>query len=134
MCIYIVYYVYFNNFQLQDLIFSHLTQQKKTAGGFNPRSAMFVCNKWEQIPSAEREQVKDYVMVKLHETWPGFKEDQVFFISAKRVSTVTKYTMLYSDENHTHEMLPLSHPQKYQGPYTVQRAPRHMSIDSVVTG
>ena len=79
-------------FQLQDLIFSHIAEQKKgVAGQFNPRSAVFVCNKWDDVDVDERDQVRNYVMSQLHKTWPGFVEDQVFFMSAKRVS---KYKQL----------------------------------------
>jgi len=70
--------------RLQDLIFSHLCKQQDTSGLFNPRTAMFVCNKWDQVPVDDRDQVKEYVMDKLQTTWPGFKDDQVFFFSAKR--------------------------------------------------
>ena len=53
---------------------------------FDPRTAIFVCNKWELIDIEERENVKEYVTSKLQKAWNGFDEDQVFFMSAQTVS------------------------------------------------
>lgn len=53
---------------------------------FDPRSAIFICNKWDQVPSDERDEVKEYVRKKLQAAWKGFDfQNQVFFISATKV-------------------------------------------------
>ena len=40
-------------------------------GEFSSKSALFVCNKWDQIPKKEIEEVEKYVIRKLEKCWPG---------------------------------------------------------------
>ena len=54
-------------------------------GQFDPKSAIFVCNKWDKVPHDEKDKVKKYVMSELKESWEKFTEEQVFFMSAQEV-------------------------------------------------
>ncbi|KAI8502328.1 hypothetical protein Bbelb_199160 [Branchiostoma belcheri] len=51
---------------------------------FNPESAMFICNKWDQVPPEEEEEVKSETFRKLSEMWPGLEESQLFFVSTRK--------------------------------------------------
>lgn len=79
------------DWQLQDLLLSYMGSEecKKNAdeGGtqFDPRSAIFVANKWELVPQKEREEVKEMIYSQLGEIWTGLSKSQVFFLSAKQV-------------------------------------------------
>ncbi|KAJ7392783.1 hypothetical protein OS493_010440 [Desmophyllum pertusum] len=44
-----------------------LEQQRE----FSPTRALFVCNKWDQVPSDEAEEVKNYIIKKLTLCWPS---------------------------------------------------------------
>ena len=55
---------------------------------------MFVCNKWDDVPPHERKKVQAYVMTQLNKVWPGFTEEQVFFISAKQVNKLLRVVNL----------------------------------------
>ena len=35
------------------------------------KSALFVCNKWDQVPEKEADKVKNHVIKKLKACWPG---------------------------------------------------------------
>ncbi|CAH1261587.1 NEK11 [Branchiostoma lanceolatum] len=48
---------------------------------FDPKKAIFVCNKWDQVPPMERQEVKDETIRKLGEMWEGLDESQVFIHS-----------------------------------------------------
>ena len=53
--------------------------------------ALFVCNKWDQVPSKESDQVKNYVVTKLTQCWPSLDpESQIIYMSAKEASEAQK--------------------------------------------
>ena len=75
--------------QLQDLLFSQVLEAKiseEEDWPLDPNSVVFICNKWDEIPLTEHEDVKQYTYEKLHECWTPFKKSQTFFLSAKDVS------------------------------------------------
>lgn len=48
---------------------------------------LFVCNKWDQVPEEEINQVKNHVIMKLKKCWPGFApESQIVYISTENAS------------------------------------------------
>ncbi|KAI8488737.1 hypothetical protein Bbelb_335200 [Branchiostoma belcheri] len=53
---------------------------------FDPKSAIFVCNKWDMVPSKEAGEVWDDTIRKLKRCWPELDESQVFKISAKKAA------------------------------------------------
>ncbi|XP_066280826.1 uncharacterized protein [Branchiostoma lanceolatum] len=53
---------------------------------FDPKSAIFVCNKWDMVPPKEAREVWDDTIRKLKLCWPDLDESQVFKISAKKAA------------------------------------------------
>ncbi|XP_063422214.1 uncharacterized protein LOC134706836 [Mytilus trossulus] len=50
---------------------------------FDPTRAIFVCNKWDQVPAEEDDKVWNNTKMKLKDNWPHFKESQMFKLSSK---------------------------------------------------
>ena len=51
---------------------------------FPSKCALFVCNKWDQIPEDEADDVKAHIKTKLKEWWPDLiPESQINYISVK---------------------------------------------------
>ena len=52
------------------------------------KCAIFVCNKWDQVPKNEVEMVKENVVKKLTQCWPGLDDEtQVIYVSTKNATT-----------------------------------------------
>ena len=67
-------------------------------GEFSSKSALFVCNKWDQIPQKEIEEVKKYVIRKLEKCWRGLvPESQIIYMSAKKAIDAQKLRIITSD-------------------------------------
>ena len=67
-------------------------------GEFSSKSALFVCNKWDQIPQKEIEEVKKYVIRKLEKCWPGLvPESQIIYMSAKKAIDAQKFGIITND-------------------------------------
>ncbi|XP_019633270.1 PREDICTED: uncharacterized protein LOC109476704 isoform X1 [Branchiostoma belcheri] len=85
---------------------------------FSPRSAIFVCNKWDLIPPSEREAVKQDTIRKLKASWPGFTTDQLFFLSTKIAADISVAGYMASDFvrllNGIEKLLPISLRSKLQ--------------------
>ena len=58
--------------QLEKLLEEERKVTLNEKGEFSSKSALFVCNKWDQIPQKEIEEVKKYIIRKLEKCWPGF--------------------------------------------------------------
>lgn len=53
--------------------------------------ALFVCNKWDQVPSEEANEVKNFIVSKLKKCWPSLNpESQIIYMSAKDASEAQK--------------------------------------------
>ena len=64
-------------------------------GTFLSQCALFVCNKWDQVPEKDVKEVKDHVIMKLKECWPGIDpESQITFMSTKHASLAQNYGMI----------------------------------------
>ena len=51
---------------------------------FPSKCALFVCNKWDQIPEDEADVVKAHIEIKLTEWWPDLiPESQITYMSVK---------------------------------------------------
>lgn len=75
--------------ELEDLLLAHANKvNSENDGGnvkFDPRTAIFVCNKWDQVEAGQRNEIKEYVRKKLHSAWKDINFDsQVFFISTTK--------------------------------------------------
>ncbi|XP_019614676.1 PREDICTED: uncharacterized protein LOC109462559 [Branchiostoma belcheri] len=67
-------------------------QKGAAARAFSPQAAIFVCNKWDQVPQQEKEAVQKEQLRVLKRYWPGCTEDQVF-----QLSTLTAAKALHHD-------------------------------------
>ena len=52
------------------------------------KCALFVCNKWDQVPEKEDEEVKSHIVKKLEKSWPKFDSvTQITYISTLNATT-----------------------------------------------
>ena len=57
--------------------------------------ALFVCNKWDQVPEKEASDVQNHVIRKLKMCWPGLDpKSQITYISTKNASAAQKYGII----------------------------------------
>ena len=64
-------------------------------GALPTKSALFVCNKWDQVPQKERNEVKNYVIKKLQRCWPGVDpESQIIHMSTTNASLAQDYKIV----------------------------------------
>jgi len=67
-------------------------------GGFTPECAMFVCNKWDQIPEKEAKEVQNHVIKKLKNCWPGLDpQSQIIHISTMNASIAQNHGIITED-------------------------------------
>ena len=67
-------------------------------GGFTPQCAMFVCNKWDQIPEKEAREVQNHVIKKLKNCWPGLDpKSQIIHISTTNASIAQNHGIITDD-------------------------------------
>ncbi|KAL9963747.1 hypothetical protein ACROYT_G027281 [Oculina patagonica] len=57
--------------------------------------ALFVCNKWDQVPEKEIKEVQNHVIRKLTKCWPGINpESQIIHISTKNASIAQNHGII----------------------------------------
>ena len=57
--------------------------------------ALFVCNKWDQVPPVETDEVKNHIMTKLTQCWPSLDpESQIIYMSAREAIEAQKLGMV----------------------------------------
>ena len=84
--------------QLEKLLEEERKVTLNEKGEFSSKSALFVCNKWDQIPQKEIEEVKKYVIRKLEKCWPGLvPESQIIYMSAKKAIDAQKLGIITND-------------------------------------
>ncbi|XP_074646569.1 uncharacterized protein LOC141902645 [Tubulanus polymorphus] len=84
---------------VKEILFDEKVLQR-----FDPRSAIFIFNKWDQVPEQSRDSVADNMTSKL-QCWPGLDiDEQVFFLSITEVVRCRKQsigmTKQYADIMH----------------------------------
>ncbi|XP_071083349.1 uncharacterized protein [Haliotis cracherodii] len=57
---------------------------RSTLHSFNPRAALFVCNRWDLIEDSCKSDVRKNALEKLNDIWPDLQDNQVSFISSTR--------------------------------------------------
>ena len=73
--------------QLQKLLEEVKKVSLQCQGEVPVESALFVCNKWDQVPEKEADKVKNHVIKKLQVCWPGVDpESQVIYMSTTKAS------------------------------------------------
>ncbi len=59
------------------------------------KCALFVCNKWDQVPENEVKEVQNHVIKKLKKCWPGLvPESQIINMSTKNASTAQNHGII----------------------------------------
>ena len=53
--------------------------------GFNTESTMFICNRWDMIPSKDKDAVAVDTFEKLSRFYPALKKSQVHYMSLTEV-------------------------------------------------
>ena len=82
-------------FQLERLLEKVRKVTLERQGALPTKSALFVCNKWDQVPEKERNEVKNHVIKKLQRCWPGVDpESQIIYMSTKNASQAQDYKIV----------------------------------------
>ncbi|XP_060077083.1 uncharacterized protein LOC132556663 [Ylistrum balloti] len=78
--------------RVQDLVCNVLKRAFRDQQDYRPECALFVCNKWDRVPIAERTDVCEDTVKKLtcNTGWPDCKTSQIFCISTTEASYVQK--------------------------------------------
>lgn len=50
---------------------------------FNPKAALFVCNRWDMVKDEDKDAVRRNAMYQLEKTWPEFESKLTVFFSTK---------------------------------------------------
>ena len=67
-------------------------------GELPSKCALFVCNKWDQVPAKETKEVKNYVVRKLQRCWPGLDpESQIIYMSTMKASRAQDHGLVTED-------------------------------------
>ena len=68
----------------------HELEKKGKLQEFDPECAIFVCNKWDQVPPGEEVKVWDHIVKRLQANWPTRKDvnitNQMFKMSVAEVN------------------------------------------------
>ena len=57
--------------------------------------ALFVCNKWDQVPREEVKVVQNHVIKKLKKCWPGLDpKSQIIYMSTKNASVAQDHGII----------------------------------------
>ena len=60
--------------------------------------ALFVCNKWDQIPKEEVKEVQNHVIKKLKKCWPGLNpKSQIIYMSTRNASAAQNHGIITKD-------------------------------------
>ena len=75
------------NSQLEKLLEEVRKVSLEKQGELPSKCALFVCNKWDQVPKKEVKEVKNHVVRNLQRCWPGLDpESQIIFMSTTKAS------------------------------------------------
>ena len=71
--------------QLEKLLEEVRNISLERQGELPSKCALFVCNKWDQVPGKEVSEVKNHVVRKLLRCWPGVEpESQIIHMSQRK--------------------------------------------------
>ncbi|XP_022796263.1 dual serine/threonine and tyrosine protein kinase-like [Stylophora pistillata] len=84
--------------RLEKLVTKVVGKQKEGQEEFPPKCALFVCNKWDQVPKGEINEVKSHVVKKLKKCWPGLDpESQIVYMSTMMANTAQRHGIITED-------------------------------------
>ncbi|XP_076095925.1 uncharacterized protein LOC143066936 isoform X1 [Mytilus galloprovincialis] len=88
---------------------------------FNPQTTMFVCNKWEQVPTHDKDEVMKSNNYKLRQCYPDFRADQVYYLSTDRAKQALPHGLILQDHKAIlrgiNKLLPASLENKHEAYY-----------------
>ena len=87
------------NLQLEKLLNEvRQTTIEGQEGSVLPQCALFVCNKWDQVPEEKVKEVQNHVITKLKKCWPGLDhKSQIFFMSIKDAIIAQNYGVINTE-------------------------------------
>ncbi|XP_022796271.1 uncharacterized protein LOC111334724, partial [Stylophora pistillata] len=84
--------------RLEKLLTKVAGKRKEGQEEFPPKCALFVCNKWDQVPKEEVKEVKSHVIKKLKKCWPGLDpESQIVYMSTIMADTAQRHGIITED-------------------------------------
>ena len=73
--------------QLEKLLEQVRRLSLERQGELPSKCALFVCNKWDQVPEEEVKEVKSHVVRNLQRCWPGLDpESQIIYMSTMKAT------------------------------------------------
>ena len=73
--------------QLEKLLEQVRRLSHEGQGELPSKCALFVCNKWDQVPEEEVNEVKNHVVRNLQRCWPGLDpESQIIYMSTMKAT------------------------------------------------
>ena len=87
------------NLQLAKLLsILRKTTIEERKGSVLSQCALFVCNKWDQVPEKEKEEVQNHVITNLTKCWPGLDhKSQIIFMSTKHAIIAQNYGVINTE-------------------------------------
>ncbi|XP_019616595.1 PREDICTED: uncharacterized protein LOC109464099 [Branchiostoma belcheri] len=110
--------------KLQSLLANCREKHPEDMQLFDPKTAVFVCNKWDQVPDKEREQVRAEIIRQLEKHWSrNYKLDpksQVFCLSATEAEKAQEVGYVAEDLEQLLEGIDALLPQSLRHKLTMQ--------------
>ena len=69
---------------LKLVISKHRTCSDVPTLRFDPKAALFVCNRFDLVEKSAQNQVRENAVRRLSECWPNFDENQMIFFSTEK--------------------------------------------------
>ena len=84
--------------QLEKLLEEVRRLSLEGQGELPSKCALFVCNKWDQVPKEEIKEVKNHVVRNLQRCWPGLDpESQIIYMSTIKATKGQNYGIITED-------------------------------------
>ena len=84
--------------QLEKLLEEVRRLSLERQGELPSKCALFVCNKWDQVPEEEIKEVKNHVVRNLQRCWPGLDpESQIIYMSTMKATKGQNYGIITED-------------------------------------
>lgn len=56
---------------------------------FDPKMALFICNRWDMVKKPDREEVREHIIERLTEAWPGFDPNRQLLMMDSKMALVS---------------------------------------------
>ncbi|KAL3853541.1 hypothetical protein ACJMK2_017076 [Sinanodonta woodiana] len=89
---------------LLRIVLEHRKMDDSETMKYDPKSAIFICNRFDLVKEDEREMVKQHVISQLSKCWPDLDPSQVIFFSTMKVQDDLEADPEYISDNYIHLM------------------------------